>query len=156
MGEVLIFFKKHKPTLERWNSVFPKKIIKFVECNFPVCSTCVWLWLCWCLLTWFGISVIWLHHIKLEKPYLVAWRTYEVKRTVGVLSQVAFFDPMYINNPICYSYKQLWYHFSHILSLKTFRTKHTWSFDFFKHTFGALKFDISQKLTQLKNWSNVF
>ena len=94
INEVMIFFRKHEPTLKSLNvRISNKKITNFVQRNSIVCSACVWLWACWCLLSSTCISVIWFHHIKLEKPYLVAWRIYEVKGLNGVLWLVTFWRP---------------------------------------------------------------
>ena len=64
----MIFFKEHEPTPRALKvNISNKKITNFVECNSFVCSVCVCLWACSCLLSFFCISVICFHHIKLEK-----------------------------------------------------------------------------------------
>ena len=83
IGQVMTFFRKRAPTRRAQKVNIFEKITKFVEFTFSVCSTCVWLWACWWLLASFGISVIWFHYIIVKKSYLVARKTYEVKRTDG-------------------------------------------------------------------------
>ena len=61
------FSKKYEPTPRALKVNISKKITNCVDCNSFVCSVCVCLWACYCLLSSFCISGICFHHINLEQ-----------------------------------------------------------------------------------------
>ena len=72
IGKVMTFFTKLEPTLRALRvNISNKKITKLVECNY-LFSLHVYDYEHANLCSLHLVYVIWFHHNKLEKPYLVA------------------------------------------------------------------------------------
>ena len=108
-----------------------KNITKFVECNFPVCSTWVFMNMLMSVVFMWYIGHLVLPYRLRKKPTFLHEGLMMSKKLLGTLT-----------SPHLYSNKHIWYHSSHILSSMKLKSKHMWSFCFVN--------------TPLKRWNLIF